>query len=98
MTIFNERDSLSILDGAVDPENDSLSVTAVNGNPALIGAPIMLSVGGSVIVASDGNVVFDDAGFTWPGVGSGVADSIIATVSDGTNNVPVSVNIQINAL
>lgn len=96
MAIFNERDSISILDSAVDPEGDSLSVTAVNGNAALIGAPIALSVGGAVIVASDGHVVFDDAGFTWPGSGSGLVDSIIATVSDGTNDVPVSINIQIN--
>lgn len=96
MTTFNERDALTILDSAIDPEGDALSVTAVNGNAALIGAPVALSVGGSVIVASDGSVVFDDTGFTWPGSGSGVFDSIIATVSDGTNDVPVSVNIQIN--
>lgn len=96
MATFNERDSLTILDSATDPEGQSLSVTAVNGNTALIGAPVALSVGGSITVASDGSVVFDDTGFTWPGAGSSVADSIIATVSDGANDVPVSVNVQIN--
>lgn len=96
MAVFSERDDLTILDSASDPEGDVLSVTHVNGNAALIGAPVALSIGGSVTVASDGSVVFDDAGFTWPGQGSGLFDSIIATVSDGINDVSVSVNIQIN--
>jgi len=96
MATFIERDNLTILDSASDPEGDPLSVTAVNGSAALIGAPIALSVGGAVIVASDGSVVFDDAGFTWPGAGSGLFDSIITTVSDGVNDVSVTVNIQLN--
>ena len=96
MATFTERDNLTILDSATDPEGDPLSITAVNGSATLIGAPIALSVGGAVTVASDGSVVFDDAGFTWPGSGSGLFDSIIATVSDGFNDVSVTVNIQIN--
>lgn len=96
MATFTERDNLTILDSATDPEGDPLSVTAVNGSAALISTPIPLSVGGTVTVAGDGSVVFDDAGFTWPGSGSGLFDSIIATVSDGFNDVPVTVNIRIN--
>jgi len=96
MATITERDNLTILDSATDPEGDPLSITAVNGSAALVGASIALSVGGAVIVASDGRVVFDDAGFTWPGAGSGLFDSIIVTVSDGSNDVSVTVNIQIN--
>jgi hypothetical protein len=96
MATYIERDNLTILDSATDPEGDPLSITAVNGSTTLLNSPIPLSVGGAVIVASDGSVVFDDTGFTWPGSGSGLYDSIIATVSDGTNDVSVTVNIQIN--
>lgn len=96
MSIFNERDSLTILDYALDPENDPLTVTQVNGNPALIGAAIPLSIGGTVTVSGNGTVIFDDAGFTWPTQGNSIFDSIIATVSDGTNDVSVAVNLQLN--
>lgn len=96
MATFTERDNLTILHSATDPEGDPLSITAVNGSAALVGAQIALSVGGAVTVASDGSVVFDDTGFTWPGSGASLFDSIIATVSDGFNTVPVTVNIQIN--
>lgn len=96
MAIFNVRDDVGILDGATDPEGDALSVVAVNGSPALIGAPIALSVGGSVMVAGNGSVVLDDTGLSWPAQGTSLYDSIIATVSDGTNDVSVAVNIQIN--
>ncbi len=98
MTIFTERDGVGVLDGAVDPEGDPLSVTEINGDPALVGTPVTLSVGGAVTVASDGNVSFDDTGFIWPGEGISRFDSLIATVSDGINTVPVSVNIQLNHL
>lgn len=96
MALFSERNALSILEFATDPEGDPLTVTEVNGNPALIGAAVPLSVGGHVTVTSAGAVVFDDTGFTWPAGGGSVFDSIIATVSDGTNTVPVAVNLQFN--
>jgi len=96
MPLFTERDGLSILDSATDPEGDSLSVTEVNGSSALIGAAIPLSVGGSITVAGNGSVVFNDTGFTWPALGNSLFDSVIATVSDGVNNVSVTVDIRLN--
>ena len=96
MAIYSERDGLTILDSATDPEGDPLTVTEINGNPALIGVPISLSVGGSVTVASDGTVTFDDTGFTWPAQGNSMADSLLATISDGVNTVSLSVNLQLN--
>lgn len=96
MPIYSERDGVSILDGATDPEGDPLNVVAINGDTNLIDTPVSLSVGGMITVAADGAVTFDDSGFTWPGEGSGIFDSVIATVSDGTNNVDVAVNIQLN--
>jgi len=96
MATYTERDSLTILDSATDPEGDPLTVTEINGNPALIGVPIALSVGGSVTVTSDGTVTFDDSGFTWPAQGSTQADSLLATISDGVNTVSLTVNLQLN--
>lgn len=98
MATFSERDDLSILSAVTDPEGDPLFITEVNGDPALVNAPVTLSIGGSIRVLSNGTVTFDDTGFTWPGSGSSLNDGIIATVSDGTNTVPVSVNLQFNVL
>ena len=98
MAQFLERNGTSILSDVVDPEGDPLTVVAINGNPALIDQPIPLSVGGAIIVGADGAVLFDDTGFTRPPPGQGVADSVIATVSDGTNDVDVTVSLDINVL
>ena len=98
MAIFTERDGIGVLDGATDPEGDPLSVTEINGDPALVGAALPLSVGGAITIASDGSASFDDTGFFWPGEGISRFDSLIATVSDGINDVSVSVNIQLNHL
>ena len=59
MALFSERNALSILEFATDPEGDPLTVTEVNGNPALIGAAVPLSVGGHITVTSAGAVVFE---------------------------------------
>ncbi len=96
MATYLERDGKTILLGATDPEGDPLTVVAVNGSAALMNTNIPLSIGGSVYVTADGTVIFDDSGLTAPAPGSGVADSIIATVSDGTNSVSVAVNLQIH--
>jgi len=96
MTLYYERDDLTVLSGAVDPEGDPLTVTEVNGDPTLVGVAFGLSIGGLVTVSSDGTVVFDDTGFTPPGAGESLADSVIATVSDGSSAVPVAVDIQIH--
>ena len=96
MTLHHERDGQTVLSGAVDPEGDPLSITAINGDPALVGVALGLSIGGLVTISGDGTVVFDDTGFTPPSLGESIADSLIATVWDGTNTVPVTVDIQIH--
>jgi len=96
MTLFHERDNVTVLSNTYDPEGDPLTVTEINGDPALVGAAFGLSIGGLVTVSADGTVVFDDSGFTHPDPGESLADSVIATVSDGTNTVPVAVDIQIH--
>ena len=93
MAVYTERNSISILDSAVDPEGDPLTVSEVNGVPANVGAPVALFVGGTLTVQADGSATFDDTGFSWPAQGTSLADSVIATVTDGQNDVFVSVNI-----
>ena len=98
MAIYSERNNVSILDAAVDPEGDPLTVTEINGTAANVGTPLGLSIGGTLTVQADGSASFDDTGFSWPAQGSSLYDSVIATVSDGQNDVFVSVNIQLNHL
>lgn len=96
MSLYSERDAVSILDAATDPEGDPLTVSRINGSPAFVGAPVPLSVGGSITVTAQGNVTFNDTGFVWPAQGGALFDSVIATIWDGTNAVDVAVNIQLN--
>lgn len=98
MTSYAERDGITILTNATDPEGDPLTVTEVNGDSALMNTPVPLSVGGTITVASDGTVTFDDTGFSWPAQGASKFDGVIATVFDGTNAVSVAVNLQLNHL
>lgn len=96
MASFTERDGITILSGAIDPENDPLSVTRINGDASLIDVPVPLSIGGSVTVSANGTVVFDDTGFQWPFTGQNKADGVIAEISDGHNTVSVAVALQMN--
>ena len=98
MTLFNERDNLTVLSGATDPEGDPLTVTEVNGDPTLVGVAFGLSIGGRLTISADGTVVFDDIGFTAPDPGESLSDSVIATVSDSFNSVPVAVDIQVRTV
>lgn len=96
MTQYFERDGTTILTAASDPDGDPLTVTQVNGNPALVGTAMPLSIGGTVLVSSDGTVVFDDTSFEAPPPGEHYADSFIATISDGVADVDVAVDIQVH--
>lgn len=95
MTIFSERTNTTILSMAGDADGDPLSVLKVNGQEALVGVPIPLSVGGSVTVTSEGVVTFDDTGFTIPDIGDYVADGLIVTITDGTAETETSVNLEL---
>lgn len=99
MAQYSERSGTVILDAVTDPEGDPLTVTEINGSAALVGAPVALSIGGSITVSANGTVTFDDTGFSWPAQGASKFDGFIATVSDDhSNTVPVSVNLQLNHL
>lgn len=95
MTVYYERNDKTILDAAVDADSDLLTITKVNGQAGLVGVAIPISVGGTVIVMADGTVSFDDSGFSVPEIGEYVADGLIATVSDGTVEVEIAVNLEL---
>lgn len=95
MTVYTERNNTTLLSSAADADGDPLSVTKINGQAALVGVAVPLSVGGSVTVSPDGVVLFDDTGFTIPEIGDYVADSLIATISDGVTEVDTSVNLEL---
>lgn len=96
MTVYTERDGITVLSYASDPELDPLFVSKINGDPALIDVPVPLSIGGTIAIGADGTTVFDDTGFVWPLTGQSKADGVIAEISDGTNYVSVAVSFQIN--
>lgn len=95
MTVYAERNNKTILSTAVDADGDELTVTKINGQASLVGVPIPLSVGGTVMVTPDGVVTFDDTGFDVPEIGDYVADGLIATISDGTDETDTSVNLEL---
>ena len=95
MAIYSERNSNTSLSFATDPEAQPMFISRVNGDPGLVGAAVGLSVGGHVTVAFDGTVTFDDAALAALSVGQQLNDSLIATVSDGLNEVDVTVNLEI---
>lgn len=95
MTTYPERDNLKILDFAADPEGGSLHISKVNGDPALVGRPLPLAVGGTITVSADGTAVFDDHGLPVLPEGEARYDGIIVTISDGVNEVETPVSLEI---
>lgn len=76
MTIYVERNSLTLLNGATDPDGDPISVRRLNGTLISSWPHIVDLTIGSVIVAQDGTVTFDDEQSTsqLPGGGQTVAN------------------------
>ncbi|MEJ6398959.1 Ig-like domain-containing protein, partial [Yoonia sp. 208BN28-4] len=67
-----------------DPENDPLTVTAVDGDPANVGQPVDLADGGTVTINADGSVSFDpDGDFEDLGEGEEATVSVTYTIADG---------------
>ena len=95
MAIYSERNANTILTFATDPEGAPMFISKVNGDPGLVGNAVGLSIGGAATVAFDGTVTYDDTGLPPISVGTELADSLIATVSDGVNEVDVAVNLEI---
>ena len=90
-----------------DPDGDTLTVSEVNGDPALVGQPVPAAGGGLVTVNPDGTVSFDPNGdFEALGEGEEATTTVTYTVTDpdgaestatvtftvtGTNDAPVAV-------
>ncbi|MEZ5774508.1 MAG: Ig-like domain-containing protein [Hyphomicrobiaceae bacterium] len=74
------------------PDSDALTVAAVNGDPALVGAGVAGSNGGVFTILGDGQVTFDPAGgFEDLAAGETRTTSIAYTVSDGQGGTDTAV-------
>ncbi len=108
-TTENANTSGNVLTNDTDPDNDTLSVAAVNGSGANVGSAITGSNGGSFTIASDGNysfnpgTAFDDlaAGetrttsvtYTATDSQGGTSSSTLTVTVTGTNDAPTSTAI-----
>ncbi len=97
----------NVLGNDTDPENDPLSVSEVNGNPADVGTPVAGDNGGLVTINEDGSVSFDPNGeFDGLADGEETTTTVVYTVVDpdgatdtaevvitvtGTNDAPVAI-------
>ncbi len=97
----------NVLGNDTDPENDPLSVSEVNGNPADVGTPVAGDNGGLVTINEDGSVSFDPNGeFDGLAEGEETTTTVVYTVTDpdgatdtaevvitvtGTNDAPVAI-------
>lgn len=95
MPLYYERNDKTVLDFAVDPEGAHLFISKVNGDPALVGVPIVLSIGGTVTISADGTAVYDDQGLPALSEGDNRQDSVLVSISDGLNEVETTVGMEI---
>ncbi|NES04703.1 MAG: tandem-95 repeat protein [Okeania sp. SIO2F4] len=81
-----------------DPNNDPLTVTAVNGNSSDIGQEISLPSGALLTLNSDGTYSYDPNGqYESLGLGETATDSFTYTISDGNGGTSqATVTITIN--
>ena len=89
--------SEGVLINDYDTENDTLTVTELNGNAADIGLPTTLASGAQVTLNSDGSFFYDPNGqFEYLDVGESTTDTFSYTLSDGnggTDTATVTVTI-----
>ncbi len=82
-----------------DPNGDALTVSAVNGNPALVGVPVALPSGVSVTVGADGALSYDPSGLLDElDSGDEVADGFTYTASDGSESDDAMVTITVSGV
>lgn len=83
-TLISVVAPLGVLRNDTDPEHDTLTVAAVNGAPANVGAPITGTTGGTFTINADGSYTFD-AGTDFDGLlpGTTAKTSVTYTISDG---------------
>ncbi len=88
----------NVLANDVDPDNDPLTVTEVNGVAANVGFQIVLASGALLMVQSDGSFTYDpNAQFESLGGGETATDGFDYTVADdkgasGTASVEITIN------
>ncbi|BAZ29674.1 hypothetical protein NIES4074_21210 [Cylindrospermum sp. NIES-4074] len=83
-----------------DPNNDTLTVTQVNGNAAVVGNSITLTSGAMLTLNSNGSFVYNPNGqFESLGVGVTASDSFTYTINDGKGGTSTAtVNLTINGV
>ncbi|MBD2518833.1 FG-GAP repeat protein [Nostoc sp. FACHB-973] len=83
-----------------DPNNDTLTVTQVNGNGAGVGNQITLTSGALLTLNSNGSFVYNPNGqFESLGVAATASDSFTYTISDGNGGTSTAtVNLTINGV
>ena len=82
-----------------DPEGDTLTVTAVNGVEASVGAQIALASGALLTVNADGTFGYDPNGaFEALNAGESATDSFVYTVSDGVEEATATVIFTIDGV
>lgn len=88
----------NVLANDTDAENDPLTVAAVNGDPAGVGAPIAANGGGLVTINADGSISFDPNGefeSLAPGEIANVTVTYTATTPDGaTSDATVTITVK----
>ncbi len=68
----------------VDPDGDDLTVSEVNGDPALVGQPVAGDMGGLFTINPDGSYTFDPNGdFEGLDVGETAVTTVTYQISDG---------------
>ncbi len=83
-TTENDIVDISILDNDVDVNSDTLTITAINGEPFIVGEPITEGLSGQVIVNNDMTVSYDPSGaFENLGVDQDAKETFTYTISDG---------------
>ncbi len=86
MTSYAERNSLTLLTGAADPDGDMLTLRRINGEVILSWPHVMEMGKGSVSISEGGTVIYDDGGSITehPTTGASIANGFFTyTVWDG---------------
>ena len=82
-----------------DPDFDLVTVTAVAGSAANIGAGVAGSNGGLFTIATDGSLSFDpDGDFESLGAGDSDTTTVTYTISDGTGTDSAKVTVTVNGV
>ena len=82
-----------------DPDNDALTVVAVNGDVSAVGAPLTLASAARITLNADGTFSYAPTDqFESLGAGDTATDSFTYTLSDGLETATAAVTITINGV